>query len=251
MGGSKLGSLLQQGSCRCSNKRIRVAGTSFDIYKSSKGYVTISNDVQRAILAALLEGEKSFPELVEAAGRSKPTVSLQLKDMAAQGLVLEQTAPEDRRRRSYRSLATRIGSSDLPVADLSSAVKDYVAKASEPMVRLPLVLESLASCGASPTASWKQARHLGPSLVQQMDLDGEGGAWMRLARFLERAGLARTLVIDVEENKLDCELSANLRGPVEGLAAALGGLVEGAWVARGAKGIGSSLEGRRVKLWQK
>lgn len=228
-----------------------MAGTSFDIYKSSKGYVTISNDVQRAILAALATGEKAFPDLVQAAGRSKPTVSLQLKEMAGQGLILEQTAPEDRRRRTYRSLATRIGSSDIPVADLSSAVKDYVAKASEPMVRLPLVLEALASAGASNATTWKQARMIGQSLVAQMDLDGEGGAWMRLVRFLERAGLARPLVIDVAENKLDCELSTNLRGPVDALSSALGGLVEGAWMARGAKGIGSSLEGRRLHLWQK
>lgn len=228
-----------------------MAGPSFDIYKSSKGYVTVSNDVQRAILAALADGEKSFPELVHAAGRSKPTVSLQIKEMVGQMLIAEQTAPEDRRRRSYRSLATRIGSSDIPVADLSSAVKDYVAKASEPMVRLPLVLEALASSGASHATSWKQARLIGQGLVAQMDLDGEGGPWMRLVRFLERAGLARPLVIDVEANKLDCELSTTLRGPVEAVAAALGGLVEGAWMSRGAKGIGSSLEGRRLRLWEK
>lgn len=228
-----------------------MAGPSFDIYHSSKGYVTVSNEVQRRILAAVADREASFQDLVEASGRSKPTVSLQVKELVGNGLLEEKGSPDDRRRRFYRLLGQRIGSSDLPVPDLRNAVRDYVQKSSEPSLRLPVLLEALASADASPTTCWKQAHAMGRALAPQMELGLEGGPWMRLARFLEKAGLAKTLRIDVEGNRLECEIGASLKGPVASLAAAIGGLVDGAWAAEGRRGVAHSLEGRRLQVWQK
>lgn len=228
-----------------------MAGPSFDIYHTSAGYVTVSNEVQRRILAAVAEREASFMGLVEASGRSKPTVSLQVKELVGNGLLEEKGSPDDRRRRFYRLVGTRIGSSDLPVPDLRHAVKDYVQKSSEPSVGLPLLLEALASADASATTCWKQAAAVGRVLAPQMELGLEGGPWMRLARFLEKAGLAKTLRIDVEGKRLECEVGTGLRGPVASLAAAVGGLVDGAWIAEGRPGVAHALQGRRLQVWQK
>jgi hypothetical protein len=228
-----------------------VAGPAFDIYHSGRGYVTISNEVQRRILAAVAERDASFQDLVKASGRSKPTVSLQVKELVASQLLEERSSPEDKRRRFYHFAGTRIGSSDLPVPDLRNAVQDYVKRSSEPAVKLPLLLEALASGDASGPTCWKQASAVGSALAPQMELALEGGPWMRLARFLEKARLARTLRIDVERGRLDCEIEGALKGPPALLAAALGGLVEGAWTSQGLGRIAHSLEGRRLALWQK
>lgn len=228
-----------------------VAGPAFDIYHSARGYVTVSNEVQRRILVAAAAGDASFQDLVKASGRSKPTVSLQVKELVANQLLEERGSPTDKRRRFYRFVGTRIGSSDLPVPDLRNAVQDYVQRSSEPAVKLPLLLEALASTDASGPTCWRQASVVGGTLAGQMELGLDGGPWMRLARFLEKARLAKTLRIDVEKRRLDCELDAALKGPAAGLAFALGGLVEGAWTAQGLGRIAHSLEGRRVALWQK
>lgn len=228
-----------------------MGGTSFDIFQSSRGYVTISNNVQRQILGAVASSRKSFQDLVVAAGRSKPTVSLQIKDLIAQDLLEEQTDPEDGRRRYYRLKGTRIGSSDLPVQELSNAVKDYVKRASEPMVTLTLAIEGIVASDAPETHCWTQANYIGRSLSTQLELSGDDSAWMRLSKFLEKAGLVKPLRIDLAESKLECELSPTLRGPVPLLAAAIGGFADGAWSSLGKKSIKHSHKGRVLTLWQK
>ena len=228
-----------------------VAGPAFDIYHSRRGYVTISNEVQRRILEAVAQRDASFQDLVKASGRSKPTVSLQVKELVANQLLEERGSPDDKRRRFYHFAGQRIGSSDLPVPDLRNAVQDYVQRSSEPAVKLPLLLEALASADAAPQTCWRQAAAVGGSLAAQMELGLEGGPWMRLARFLEKARLAKPLRIDVERQRLECEIDAALKGPAPALAAALGGLVDGAWAAQGLGTVGHSLEGRRLTLRQK
>jgi hypothetical protein len=228
-----------------------VAGTSFDIYQSSRGYVTVSNNVQRLVLAAATE-RRSFQDLVQATGRSKPTVSLQIKDLVAQDLLEEEADPSDARRKYYRLKAQRIGSSDIPVQELSSAVKDYVKRASDPMVSLPVVVQAIIAAGARDKQAWAQGDFLGRSLAPQMQLaPGDDDAWLRLSKFLERAGLAKPLRIDLAQRRMDCELDAGLRGPVPAVAAALGGLANGAWATVRPKGVGHSAKGRTLSLWEK
>ncbi|HUR24708.1 MAG TPA: helix-turn-helix domain-containing protein [Candidatus Thermoplasmatota archaeon] len=228
-----------------------MAGPSFDIYHSVKGYVTISNEVQRRILAAVADRDASFQDLVQASGRSKPTVSQQVKELIASDLLEEKSSSTDRRRRFYHLIGQRIGSSDLPVPDLRNAVRDYVQKSSEPSLKLPLFLEALAGTDAAAATCWRQASVVGSAMASQMELGLEGGPWMRLARFFEKSRLAKPLRIDVEGNRLECELDPALKGPAGSLAAGLGGLVDGAWKALGKGGVAHSLEGRRLSLWQK
>ena len=227
-----------------------MAGKPFDIYQSRQGYVGVTNETHRALLDALAEGPRPFQDLVKETGKSKPTVSLALKELAGQDLVEEHPAPGDRRRRFYAAKGQRIGSSDVPIPQLRDAVKDYVARTAEPAVPLRALLEALVSAKAKPTVYWDQARALGAALAPQMELGLEGGPWIRLARFLERTGLARPLVIDVEGRRLECELATALQGPAAGLGAALAGLIAGAWASHGWPVVSNAQDGRRLRLWE-
>jgi DNA-binding transcriptional ArsR family regulator len=229
-----------------------VEAKPFEIYQPSRGgYLTVSNETHRAILAALGEGPRSFQDLVRAAKKSKPTVSQAIKQLVEQGLLEEHAGVEDRRRRSYAFVGQRIGSSDLPVPALRDAVRDYVRRTSEPSIPLRALLEALASVKAADEVYWMQAHAVGAAMASQMELQGEGGPWARVSHFLERTGIARPLRIDVEANRLDCELSPSLQGPAKRLALAVGGLVEGAWKATGRPSLASKVEDRRLSLWEK
>lgn len=229
-----------------------VEGKPFEIYQPRQGgYLTVSGDTARALLAAVAEGPRSFQDLVAATGKSKPTVSLALKQLAQQGLLEERTDPLDGRRRSYAFTGQRIGSSDLPVPALRDAVRDYVRRTSEPGVPLKILLEALAAAKAADATYWRQAHAVGAALAPLMELQGEGGPWIRAARFLERTGIARPLRIDVEGNRLECELAEGLAGPPRRLAMAVGGLVEGAWQASGRPALGCKVDGRRLAVWEK
>lgn len=227
-------------------------GKSFEIYQPRQGgYLTISGETQRALLGATLEGPRSFQDLVRLTRKSKPTVSLAIKQLVEQGLLEERGDPQDKRRRNYAFVGQRIGSSDLPVPALRDAVRDYVRRTSEPMVPLKPLLEALVSVKAADETYWLQAEALGAVLAPQMELGGEGGPWIRLARFLERTGLAKPLRIDVADGRLDCEVDAGVKGPAKRLAMALGGLVQGAWTASGMGRLGHTAEERRLSLWDK
>lgn len=227
-------------------------GKGFEIYQPRQGgYLSVSSDTQRVLLAATADGPRSFQDLVKATKKSKPTVSLALKQLVEQGLLEERGDPDDKRRRSYVLIGQRIGSSDLPVPALRDAVRDYVRRTTEPSIPLRSLLEALASAKAPDEAYWMQAQALGGVLAPQMELAGEGGPWIRLARFIERTGLGRPLRIDVEAGRIDLEVAESVKGPVKRVAMALGGLVEGAWLATGKGRLGFSITERRLSLWDK
>lgn len=73
----------------------------FDIYRSEKGPVCITTPAHRRILAALQEGERSFGDIVDEAGKAKSTVSIHLNRMADEGLVSAREDEEDARRRWF------------------------------------------------------------------------------------------------------------------------------------------------------
>src|ERR1051326_4705821 len=138
---------------------------AFDIYQTDAGYAAVTNPVQRQILDVLRQGERQLPDLVKATGRSKPTLSsLHMKELLARELIEERPHPTDSRRKVYRLRAGKIGSSDIPVAQLREAVQHAVGLRPLP-ARLPLksMVEALAAApaGTDPKAVWAQAHRLG------------------------------------------------------------------------------------------
>lgn len=73
----------------------------FDIYRSRKGPVCITTEAHRRILGALQEGERSFGDVVDEAGKAKSTVSIHLNRMVDEGLVSSREDEEDARRRWF------------------------------------------------------------------------------------------------------------------------------------------------------
>src|ERR1051326_7520549 len=134
---------------------------AFDIYQTDAGYAAVTNPVQRQIPDALRKGERQLPDLVKLTGRSKPTLSsLHMKELLARELIEERGHPTDSRRKVYRLRAAKIGSSDIPVAQLRDAVQHYVGLG--PLAsRIPLrdVLAALCAAppGTDPKAVWAQA----------------------------------------------------------------------------------------------
>jgi hypothetical protein len=207
-----------------------MADGSFDIYQTDAGYAAVTNPVQRQILDVLRLGERQLPDLVKATGRSKPTLSsLHMKELLARELIEERGHPTDSRRKVYRLKGTKIGSSDIPVAQLRDAVRHYVAL-SPLATRLPLraAVESLAAApaGADPRAVEAQARRLGQLASGALKVATVRDLWMRLSAFLEAEEVAQPARIDLERGTLELRLGPALRGSAVA-AAVLTGFVEG------------------------
>lgn len=208
-----------------------MAEDAFDIYQTNAGYAAVTNPVQRQILDALRAGEKQLPELVELTGRSKPTLSsLHMKELLARELIEERGHPTDSRRKLFRLKASKIGSSDIPVAQLRDAVQHYVSL-SPVKSRLPLgtLIEAIAAApaGADPKILWAQARHLGHQVAPTLKVASARELWMRVSSFLEQEDVARPLRIDLEHSIVEMSLGAALAAAPKHAPAILGGLVEG------------------------
>jgi len=209
---------------------------AFDIYQTDAGYAAVTNPVQRQILDALRKGERQLADLVKATGRSKPTLSsLHMRELLARELIEERSHPTDSRRKVYRLKAARIGSSDIPVAQLRDAVQHYVGL-SPLAARLPLkaMVEALgaAPSGTDSKAVWAQAHRLGRLAAGSLKVGSARDLWMRLSGFLEAEEVAQPLRIDLEAGVLDLRPGPPLRGSAVA-AAVLGGLVEGVAAGKG------------------
>src|SRR5581483_3743852 len=141
-----------------------MTSSDFDIYQTESGYTAVTNDVRRQILNALAKKDRQLPELVKITRKAKPTLSsVHMKELLQQRLVEELAHPTDKRKKIYRLRARRIGSSNLPVDQLRSAVKSYVS-ASPLAARLPLAACVEAICAAPASASDETLRAQGRRL---------------------------------------------------------------------------------------
>lgn len=192
--------------------------------------------MQRQILDELRHGERQLPELVKLTGRSKPTLSsLHMKELLARELIEERAHPTDSRRKLYRLKAGKIGSSDIPVAQLREAVQHYVSL-SPLAARLPLkaMVEALgaAPAGTEAKALWAQAHRLGSLAAGSLKVANTRDLWMRLSGFLEAEEIAQPLRIDLERGVLELRLGSALRGATAA-PAILSGFVEGVAAGKG------------------
>lgn len=210
---------------------------AFDIYQTDAGYAAVTNPVQRQILDALRRGDKQLPELVKITGRSKPTLSsLHMKELLARELIEEHGHPTDSRRKVYRIRAQKIGSSDIPVAQLRGAVQHYVSL-SPLSARLPLRAMLEVLCGApkatDPAVLRAQAARLGAAAAPFLRAGSSRDVWMRLSGLLEQEEIANPLRIDLEQNTMDLRPGAALATAPAWQAAILSGFVGGVAQAAG------------------
>ena len=214
-----------------------MTSSDFDIYQNDSGYVAVTNDVRRTILTALAKKERQLPELVKITKKAKPTLSsVHMKELLAQQLVEEITHPTDKRKKIYRLVGRRIGSSSLPVDQLRSAVKHYVSLSPlASRIPLTLTLEAIAAAPAhvSHAALRQQARRAGTLSQGLFQPTHARDVVTALATFLEREGVGRPLRLDLEGGTLELELPAALPAElgdarlVEVVAGLIEGLVQG------------------------
>ncbi|HUR63428.1 MAG TPA: winged helix-turn-helix domain-containing protein [Candidatus Thermoplasmatota archaeon] len=204
---------------------------AFDIYQTNAGYAAVTSPVQRQILDALREGEKQLPELVEITGRSKPTLSsLHMKELLARELIEEAIHPTDSRRKVYRLRATKIGSSELPVAQLRDAVQHYVSLSPlSPRLPLAATFEALAAApeGTAADILHAQGQRLGTMAAPLFKAATVRDLWMRVSSFLESEKVATSLRIDLQHGWMDLKLGATVQGRPACMAAVLAGFVAG------------------------
>ena len=202
-------------------------GSSFDIFETEDGYVAVTNDVRRAILSALAKKERQLPELVKLTKKAKPTLSsVHMRELLAAKLVEEVPHPTDRRKKIYRLKARRIGTSNLPVDQLRSAVRHYASGGAR---GLATALEAIAAAPASaPDATLRaQARRLGELSVAHLAATTAREAVTSLASLLEREGLARPLRLDLEGLTLELELEKQVDAEPERAALLVASMAEG------------------------
>jgi hypothetical protein len=212
-----------------------MADGAFDIYQTNAGYAAVTSPVQRQILDALRQGEQQLPQLVEITGRSKPTLSsLHMKELLARELIEEIAHPTDSRRKVYRLRATKIGSSELPVAQLRDAVQHYVSLSPlSPRLPLSAAFEALAAAPEGTDADVLQAQghKLGTMAAPLFKAATVRDLWMRVSSFLESEKVATPLRIDLQHGWMDLRLGAAIQGRPACMASVLAGFVAG--VAQG------------------
>jgi hypothetical protein len=215
-----------------------MADGAFDIYQTDAGYAAVTSPVQRQILDALRQGEKQLPHLVEITGRSKPTLSsLHMKELLARELIEEVGHPTDSRRKVYRLRASKIGSSELPVAQLRDAVQHYVSLSPlSPRLPLAAAFEALAAApeGTAAQVLEAQGQRLGAMAAPLFKAATVRDLWMRVSGFLEAEKVATSLRIDLQHGSIDLRLGPGVQGRPACMAAVLAGFVAG--VAHG-KGL--------------
>lgn len=208
-----------------------MAEGAFDIYQTDAGYAAVTNEVQRQILDALRQRERQLPDLVQLTGRSKPTLSsLHMKELLTRELIEERPHPTDSRRKVYRLKASKIGSSDIPVAQLRDAVQHYVSL-SPLATRLPLraFVEALAAApeATSDAVVRAQAHKLGSLAANLLRVGTKRELWMRATQLFEAEQLALPQRIDLEHDSLELRLGPALQGSPKLAGAILCGLLEG------------------------
>lgn len=228
----------------------------FEIYQSDAGYVAVTNEVRRKILAALAKKERDLTELVKITGKAKPTLSnLHVRELLAQNLVEELPHPTDQRKKIYRLKAHRIGSSSIPIDKLRGAVKQYVSQS--PLAHaIPLqqVLDVLLAGGPrSHDAVARQAIKLGEIAAHLFTASEPREFLQRVAAYWEREGITRTANINLEHLQLDLDVNPRYVETKDGAkltATLLAGFLEGACrklePTRGA--VGEALASGRVRV---
>lgn len=200
-------------------------GSDFDIYQTEDGYVAVTNDVRRAILAALAKKDRQLPDLVKLTKKAKPTLSsVHMRELLAARLVEELAHPTDRRKKIYRLKARRIGTSSLPVDQLRNAVKSYAGAGG-----LALALEGIAAAPADARATTlrAQARRVGELCAQTLAAQDGREHVSALAALFEREGVARPLRLDLEALSLELELEKQDEKDAGRVAMLLAGVAEG------------------------
>lgn len=214
--------------------------SNFDIYEAGEDYVAVTNDVRRTILTRLEEGPCQLPDLVELTGKSKSTLSsIHVRELLDQGLVEAAAHPEDQRKKVYRIVGRKIGSSDVPLEELRDAVKEYVSLAPQ-AARFPLsvAVDAIAAApeGTEPKLLVAQARRLGLLVGQLLDVGQGRERLMSISDMLEREGLAEPVRLDMENGDrlvLRAGDSAPREASVERVGRLVAGLVEGVLASDG------------------
>lgn len=184
-----------------------VPDSDFDIFQTEDGYVAVTNEVRREILAALAKKDRQLPELVKLTKKAKPTLSsVHMRELLASKLVEELAHPTDKRRKIYRLKGRRIGSSNLPVDQLRSAVRSYAGGG-----RLAGLASALVAIAAAPASTpdgtlRAQAARLGELHAASLFASHGRECVTALAALLEREGLARPLKLDLEALSIEVEL---------------------------------------------
>lgn len=204
--------------------------SAFDIYQTDEGgYVAVTNDVRRAILAALAKKDRQLPELVKLTKKAKPTLSsVHMRELLETKLVEEIAHPTDKRKKIYRLKARRIGTSNLPVEQLRNAVRSY-ASAAAPMRALALAIESIAAApaNASDALLRAQAHRLGQLASAQLQAASPRELVTNLAGLLEREGIARPLRLDLESLSIEMEIEKQMEADAERCALLVAAMTEG------------------------
>lgn len=207
----------------------------FDIYQAPGGVTAVTSPVQRQILAALAEGDLQLPELMAVTGKAKSTLSsVHMKELLNRELVVELPHPTDNRRKVYRLNAAPLGSSEVSVDTLRSAVAAY-ARNAVPQQGVPLAeVVGVLAAGGTTAALRAQARALGARYAGRLETTGAREFASSFARFVEEEHLAHHLQLDFEGLSFRCrpgDAAAGIPGGV--LAEILAGLAEGAAAAGG------------------
>lgn len=207
---------------------------NFDIYEAGDTYMAVTNEVRRQILAALEDGDRQLPDLVDLTERSKSTLSsIHVRELIEQGLVEEQPHPDDSRKKVYRLAGRKIGSSNVPLEQLREAVKEYVSVAPE-AARFPLSVTFDALAAAPDDTEEEslatQARRLGTLVGQLLETSEGRELLIEISHVLEQEGLAEPVRLDMEgRNTLVLRRgdSAPRGSSIERVALLVGGFVEG------------------------
>lgn len=202
---------------------------AFDIYRSPRGYIAVTNPTRRAILDALAHADLGLPRLVKITGKSKPTLSsIHMRALLDDALITEREHPSDARRKLYRLVARRIGMSSVSLDELRGAVKDYsTRRAREPCLTLGATLEIVSCEGTPREVVERHARLVGQEAAAEFPRALMRDALATVAAVLDQAAIARPRRLDFASNEVELELLSRAPRNVRLLPDAIAAFFEG------------------------
>lgn len=206
----------------------------FDLYETAAGPRHVGNPVRRLILGKMRGAELTVPEMIDATGLTKSTISAHLALLHKDGMVAYREDPEDRRRKLYYLTARHVGSTRRCREQVDFHAPGFKRTAAAPRIdRLLLrsLLAQLASCGLdlAPVVH-ETGRRVGElaGAGQRCDSVTE---WAEAAgRFWKEAGLGTLDLVGVDPPVVQvsgCELCFDGADARMSLCQVSAGLVEG------------------------
>lgn len=101
---------------------------NFHVYSTECGVQSINSPMKIRILEHIQNRESILSDLAKSLKKAKSTLSIHLQELEEKGIIESKTHPQDKRKKTYQSVAQLLESSDQPEPKIKKKLREHVKK---------------------------------------------------------------------------------------------------------------------------